>query len=125
MKRVAITGGAGFIGSHLTELLLSRGYHVIIIDDLSTGKKENIANLIGKDNVRFIQGSIFDLHLLEQTFSGVDFVFHLAAICSVPRSIEDPLLTNEVNITGTLNVLLAARDNNVKKVRTYAVGVRL
>ncbi len=116
MKRVAITGGAGFIGSHLTELLLSRGDHVIIIDDLSTGKKENIANLIGKDNVRFIQGSIFDLHLLGQTFSGVDFVFHLAAICSVPRSIADPLSTNEVNITGTLNVLLAARDNNVKKV---------
>jgi len=121
MKKVTVTGGAGFIGSHLTELLLSRGYHVIIIDDLSTGKKENIANLIGKDNVRFIQGSIFDLHLLEQTFSGVDFVFHQAAICSVPRSIEDPLSTNEVNITGTLNVLLAARDNNVKKVMSTTI----
>jgi len=116
MKKVIVTGGAGFIGSHLTELLLSRGYHVIIIDDLSTGRKENIADLIKKDNVRFIQGSILDLHLLQESFHGLDFVFHQAALSSVPRSVADPLSTNKVNITGTLNVLLAARDNNVKKV---------
>jgi len=114
-KRVAITGGAGFIGSNLVEELATSN-DVIIIDDLSTGRKKNIADLIKKDNVRFIQGSILDLHLLEQTFNGVDFVFHQAAIASVLRSVEDPLSTNEVNITGTLNVLLAARDNNVKKV---------
>ena len=116
MKKVIVTGGAGFIGSHLTELLLSRGYHVIIIDDLSTGRKENIADLIKKDNVRFIQGSILDLHLLQESFHGLDFVFHQAALPSVPRSVADPLSTNKVNITGTLHVLLAARDNNVKKV---------
>ena len=116
MKKVTVTGGAGFVGSHLAELLVSRGYHVIIIDDLSTGKKENIADLTGKDGVRFTQGSILDLHLLRESFRGVDLVFHQAALTSVPRSMEDPASTNEVNITGTLNVLLAARDNNVKKV---------
>ena len=89
---------------------------VIIVDDLSTGRVENIAGLIEKENVTFIQASILDLHLLEEAFNGADFVFHLAAIPSVPRSIEDPLPTNEVNITGMLNVLMAARDGNVKKV---------
>ncbi len=114
-KRVAITGGAGFIGSNLAEELATSN-SVIIIDDLSTGKKENIVGLIEKDNVRFIQGSILVLGLLQECFRGVDFVFHLAALPSVPRSIKDPQATNEVNITGTLNVLLAARDNKVKKV---------
>jgi len=114
-KRVAVTGGAGFIGSNLAEELATSN-NVIIIDDLSTGKKENIANLLQRDNVKFIQGSIVDLKLLKESFRGIDFVFHLAALPSVPRSIEDPRATNEVNITGTLNVLLAARDNNVNKV---------
>jgi len=114
-KRVAVTGGAGFIGSNLADELAT-GNSVIIIDDLSAGRKENIVSLIEKDNVRFIKGSILDLSLLQEAFRGVDFVFHLAALPSVPRSIKDPQATNEVNITGTLNVLLAARDNNVKKV---------
>jgi UDP-glucose 4-epimerase len=114
-KRVAITGGAGFIGSNLADELAIDNT-VIIIDDLSTGRIENIADLTDKENVTFIQGSILDLHLLEDAFNKVDFVFHEAAIPSVPRSIEDPLSTNEVNITGTLNVLIAARDNEVKKV---------
>ena len=116
MKKVIVTGGAGFIGSHLTELLLSRGYHVIIIDDFSTGKMANIEPLLKNIKVDFIQGSITDLPLLQNLFQGVDFVFHQAALSSVPRSVADPLSTNKVNITGTLNVLLAARDNNVKKV---------
>ena len=114
-KRVAITGGAGFIGSNLADELATSN-SIIIIDDLSTGKKENIVGLINKDNVRFTQGSILDLGLLQECFRGVDFVFHLAALPSVPRSIKDPQATNEVNISGTLNVLLAARDNKVKKV---------
>jgi len=114
-KRVAITGGAGFIGSNLAYKLATENI-VIIVDDLSTGRVENIAGLIDKENVTFIEGSILDLRLLEQALNGVDFVFHQAAIPSVPRSIEDPLSTNEVNITGTLNVLIAARDNNVRKV---------
>ena len=116
MKKVIVTGGAGFIGSHLTDLLLSRGYHVIIIDDFSTGKMVNIEPLLKNKKVDFIQGSITELPLLQNLFQGVNFVFHQAALSSVPRSIEDPLSTSKVNITGTLNVLLAARDNNVKKV---------
>ncbi len=115
-KRVAITGGAGFIGSYLTELLLNRGYHVIIIDDLSTGKMANIEPLLKSIKVEFIQDSITNLPLLQNLFQGVYYVFRQAALSSVPRSVEDPLSTNKVNITGTLNVLLAARDNNVKKV---------
>ena len=115
-KRVLITGGAGFIGSHLVDELARRGYYVIILDDLSTGKMENIELLLKKENAEFIQGSITDLPLLQKLFQGVDYVFHQAALPSVLRSVEDPLSTNKVNITGTLNVLLAARDNNTKKV---------
>ena len=114
-KTVAITGGAGFIGSNLADELATSN-SVIIIDDLSTGKKENIARLIEKDNVTFTQGGILDLSLLQKLFQSVDYVFHLAALARVPRSIEDPLTTNEVNIKGTLSVLLAARDNRVRKV---------
>ncbi|MFC1897360.1 SDR family oxidoreductase [Chloroflexota bacterium] len=114
-KRVVITGGAGFIGSNLVEELATSN-DVIIIDDLSTGRKENIVDLIQKGNVNFVQGNILDLCLLEQTFKGIDFVFHQVALPSVTRSVEDPFSTNQVNITGTLNVLLAARKNNVKKV---------
>jgi len=114
-KRVAITGGAGFIGSNLAYELATDNT-VIIVDDLFTGRIENIAGLIDKENATFIRGSILDLHLLTEVFNGIDFVFHEAAIPSVPRSIEDPLSTNAVNITGTLNVLVAARDSKVKKV---------
>ncbi len=116
MKRVVITGGTGFIGSHLAEKLARQGYGVIILDDLSTGTMENIELLLKKENVEFIQGSITDLPLLQKLFQDVNYVFHQAALPSVFRSVEDPLSTNKVNITGTLNVLLAARDNNVKKV---------
>lgn len=116
MKKVVITGGAGFIGSHLAEELAGQGYQVIILDDLSTGKSENIASLLEKDNVEFIQGSVTDLPLLQRLFQDVEYVFHQAALATVPGSIEDPLTTNEINIEGTLKVLLAARDNGVRKV---------
>jgi UDP-glucose 4-epimerase len=116
MKKAVVTGGAGFIGSHLTEELARQGYQVVILDDLSTGKRENIEALVKRDRARFVQGSITDLPLLKKLFSSIDIVFHLAAIPSVPRSIENPLASHEANITGTLNVLLAARDNGVKKV---------
>lgn len=115
-KKVVITGGAGFIGSHLAELLASRDYHITVLDDLSTGKMANIEPLLKKANVEFIPGSITDLPVLQRLFKGVHYVFHQAAIPSVPRSVKDPLSTNEVNITGTLNVLLAARDESVEKV---------
>lgn len=116
MKRAVVTGGAGFIGSHIADELVARGYQVAIIDDLSTGSKENIAALLKQSNVEFIEGSIVDLSLLNKLVRGVDYVFHLAAIASVPRSVKDPQASHEVNITGTLNVLLAARDTSVKKV---------
>lgn len=116
MKRTVVTGGAGFIGSHLADKLVDQGYHVTMIDDLSTGKLENMAHVLKNNNARFVQGSITDLPLLQRLFQGVEYVFHQAALARVPRSIEDPLSTNEVNIKGTLNVLLAARDNKVRKV---------
>ena len=116
MKRVVVTGGAGFIGSHLAEELARRGYYVIILDDVSTGKIENIELLLKQGTVEFIQGSITDFPLLRKLFQGIDYVFHQAAIPSVARSIENPQVTHEVNVTGTLKVLLAARDNRVRKV---------
>lgn len=116
MEKVVVTGGAGFIGSHLADELARRDYHVTILDDLSTGKMENIKGLIRQDSVQFIQDSVTNFSLLKELFQGVTYVFHQAAIPSVPGSIKDPLATNEVNVTGTLNVLLAARDNKVRKV---------
>jgi UDP-glucose 4-epimerase len=116
MKRVVVTGGAGFIGSHLADELVRQGYQVVILDDLSTGKPENIAQLLTRENLEFVQGSVTDLPLLQKLFHSVDHVFHLAAIPSVARSIGDPRVSHEANITGTLNVLLAARDNGVRKV---------
>lgn len=115
-KKAVVTGGAGFIGSHLAELLAERGHHVIILDDLSSGKKANVELLLKKTNVEFILGSITNLPMLQQLCKSVDFVFHQAAIPSVPKSVENPLASHEVNITGTLNVLLAARDSGAKKV---------
>ena len=119
-KRAVVTGGAGFIGSHLTEALVKRGYQIIILDDLSTGKLENIAELLARKTqgveVEFIRGSVTNLTLLQRLFQGMEYVFHQAAIPSVPRSIDNPKASHEVNMTGTLNVLLAAKDKGVKKV---------
>ncbi len=106
-----ITGGAGFIGSNLAEVL-SRDNEVIIVDDLSTGNDANIRGF----EIELVKGSITDLDLLRKIFKGADYVFHQAAIPSVPRSIKDPVSTNEANVTGTLKVLIAARDCGVKKV---------
>jgi len=114
-KRVVVTGGAGFIGSNIAEELYANN-EVIIIDDLSTGRLQNIAPLGKLSNVSFFQGTITDLSLLLKAFDRADYVFHQAALASVPMSIQDPLRTNEVNILGTLNVLVAARDRHVKKV---------
>ncbi|NOR77662.1 MAG: NAD-dependent epimerase/dehydratase family protein [Methanophagales archaeon] len=110
MKAI-ITGGAGFIGSNLAEVL-SRDNEVIIVDDLSTGNEANIRGF----EIELVKGSVTDLDLLRKVFKGADYVFHQAAIPSVPRSIKDPVSTNEANVTGTLNVLIAARDCSVKKV---------
>jgi len=116
MRKVVVTGGAGFIGSHLAEALVQCGYKVVIIDDLSTGKKANIEHLLRGGGIQFYKGSITDLPLLQRLFQGVEYVFHQAALSSVPRSVANPQASHEVNASGTLNVLLAARDNSVKKV---------
>jgi len=108
-----VTGGAGFIGSHLVETL-SRKHEIVVIDDLSTGREHNLAGF--RDSIRFARGNITSLALLKEICGGADGIFHEAAIASVPRSVENPLETNDVNITGTLNTLIAARECGVKKV---------
>jgi len=112
---VVVTGGAGFIGSSLTEGL-SEGSEVTVIDNLSTGAMGNISALVNSGRIRFVEGDISDADLLKKELKGKRYVFHEAAIPSVPRSIKDPLRTNEANVTGTLKLLLAARDCGVEKV---------
>lgn len=110
-----VTGGAGFIGSNLCEALLHRGYTVRCLDDLSTGKQENVDILLADANYTFVQGDIRDLSTCIEATHGVDYVLHQAAWGSVPRSIEFPLLYEEINIRGTVNMMEAARQNGVKK----------
>jgi len=114
--KYVVTGGAGFIGSHIVEELAKQNHEVVILDNLFSGTLENIAPFLEKDKVRFVQGSITDLPLLQKIFAGADGIFHEGAIASVPRSIANPIATNEANVTGTLNVLVAARDCGVRKV---------
>ncbi len=114
--RYIVTGGAGFIGSNLAERLARDDHEVVIIDDLSTGRHENIENLISHPRVTFIEGSVTDLALLTDACAGADGIFHQAAVASVPRSVEKPLETNEVNVAGTLNVLWAAKECGVPAV---------
>jgi nucleoside-diphosphate-sugar epimerase len=115
-QRVVVTGGAGFVGSNIVKELLARGDSVTVIDDLSTGKYDNIAHLVEDGEVEFFKGSILDMDLLRIAFKDADFVLHQAAMSSSQVSLEDPLSTYEVNVTGTFNVLLTARDSGIKKV---------
>lgn len=110
-----ITGGAGFIGSNLAEALLKRGHHVRVLDDLSQGKQENVDMFLEDAHYTFIEGDIRDLDTCMEATEGIDFVLHQAAWGSVPRSIEMPLLYEDINIRGTLNMLEASRQNKVKK----------
>lgn len=112
MDKYLVTGGAGFIGSNIAEELVKRGYAVRIIDNFLTGKRENISSFL--DKIELIEGDIRDYDACNRALEGVDFVLHQAALPSVPRSIEDPLLTTEINIKGTLNILLASREAKVK-----------
>lgn len=108
-----VTGGGGFIGSHLVEELVTRGEDVRVLDNFMTGKKENISDFI--HDIHLIEGDIRDFKTCEKALAGVDFVLHQAALPSVPRSIEDPLLTNEINVSGTLNLLVASKNAKVKR----------
>jgi nucleoside-diphosphate-sugar epimerase len=112
--RYLVTGGAGFIGSTIVDELLRRGQQVTVLDDFSAGKDANLAAAAGK--VRLVRGTICDLETAREACKGADFLIHLAARTSVPRSVADPLETNRVNVDGTLNVLLAARDSGVHRV---------
>jgi UDP-glucose 4-epimerase len=112
--RVLVTGGAGFIGSHLVEGLVAEGLDVRVLDNFSAGTKDNLAPVLKKIEVR--EGDIRDVHAVERASEGMEVVFHLAALGSVPRSVEDPLTTNAVNVDGTLNVLIAARKAGVRRV---------
>ncbi len=131
---ILITGGAGFIGSHLVEAVCKNGYQVRVLDNLSTGKKENLEEVMGNshfkfrvaqegpgivtlgDKGEFIWGDIADLETCRKACQGVSFVFHLAALGSVPRSVEDPITSHQANATGTLNILQAAKEAKVKRV---------
>lgn len=112
--RFLVTGGAGFIGSHIVDALAESGDHVTVIDDFSSGRRENLENVAGK--IRLFEGDIRDKELVTKAMQDVDYVFHQAALRSVPRSLENPALYNDVNINGTLNILNAARDAKVKRV---------
>jgi len=111
--RYLVTGGAGFIGSNVVDELLRRGHSVVVLDDLSTGNEENLAGVRSAIDLRI--GSVIDLATVQSACVDVDYVIHLAARTSVPKSVKDPLETNSVNIDGTLNVLVAARDAKVRR----------
>lgn len=114
-SKILITGGAGFIGSNLCDTLIQLGHEVICLDNFSTGKMENIEHLLVHSNFKLITGDIRNPDHCNKAVVGVDYVLHEAALGSVPRSINDPQTTNEVNINGFLNVLIAARDAKVKR----------
>lgn len=113
--KILITGGAGFIGSNLCEYFLEKGYQVVCLDNLATGHRKNITHLLNNENFEFIEGDIRKYEDCKRAVEGVNYILHQAALGSVPRSIQDPLTSNEVNVSGFLNVLHAAKEANVKR----------
>ena len=111
--RFLVTGGAGFIGSHLVEHLLSAGHEVVVLDDFSTGRRENLAEFLPR--ITMVEGSVTDPAACAHATAGADFVLHQAALSSVPRSVKDPVASHEANATGTLNMLIASRDAGVRR----------
>ena len=115
MKKILVTGGAGFIGSHFIPVLIEKGYCVTAFDNLSSGKLENLSSFRNIPNFQFMQGDIKDTEALHEAFFEVDAVVHLAALIDVASSVTNPSLTNDVNVTGTLNVLQEAAKNKVNR----------
>ncbi|REC73945.1 LPS biosynthesis protein WbpP [Chryseobacterium rhizosphaerae] len=115
MYKILITGGAGFIGSNLTEYFLNKGYDVVCLDNFATGHRHNIEPFLTNPKYKLIEGDIRDLDVCHKAVENVDYVLHQAALGSVPRSIKDPITSNDVNVSGFLNMLVAARDANVKR----------
>lgn len=113
--KILITGGAGFIGSNLCEYFISKNYKITCLDNFSTGHRHNIQTLIENKNFTFIEGDIRNSTDCKKAVEGIDYVFHQAALGSVPRSLSDPITSNEVNVTGFLNMLVASRDAGVKR----------
>ena len=114
-KKILITGGAGFIGSNLCEYFLGKGYQVVCLDNFATGHRHNISQHFNNPNFTLIEGDIRNSTDCQKAVDGADYVLHQAALGSVPRSINDPATTNDVNVSGFLNMLIAARDANVKR----------
>jgi len=114
-KKILVTGGAGFIGSNLSEALLEMNNSVVCLDNFATGKRENITHLLSNPNYTSIEGDIRNLEDCHKATKGIDFVLHQAALGSVPRSIKDPITSNDVNVGGFLNMLVASRDAGVKR----------
>lgn len=115
IKTILITGGAGFIGSNLCEYFLSKEYKVVCLDNFATGHRHNLNDFIDNENFQLIEGDIRNLSDCHNAVQGVDYVLHQAALGSVPRSLADPITTNEVNVSGFLNMLVASRDAKVKR----------
>ena len=114
-KNILVTGGAGFIGSNLSEVLLEKGNKVVCLDNFATGKRANIAHLLSNPMFTLIEGDIRNLNDCKGAVEAVDYVLHQAALGSVPRSIKDPITSNDVNVSGFLNMLVASRDAGVKR----------
>jgi UDP-N-acetylglucosamine 4-epimerase len=114
-QKILVTGGAGFIGSHIVDKLLENGYEVTVLDNFDTGKMENIAVHSGKSEFNLVRGDVRDIGLLRKALEGVDVVFHEAAIASVSLSVQNPIASNDVNVVGTLNALKASVDLGVKR----------
>jgi UDP-N-acetylglucosamine 4-epimerase len=114
-KTILVSGGAGFIGSNLCEALLEKGNKVVCLDNFATGKRENLTQLLKNPNFTLIEGDIRNLEDCMKATTGVDYVLHQAALGSVPRSIKDPITSNDVNVGGFLNMLVASKDNGVKR----------
>lgn len=115
MQKILITGGAGFIGSNLSEYFINQGHYVTVLDNFATGFRHNIEHLLDNPLFTLIEGDIRDLEICQEACEDQDYILHQAALGSVPRSINDPITSNEVNVSGFLNMLVAARDAKVKR----------